>query len=1426
MKRQLKRWISLLLVCLMLVSSIPFNVLAQEQQVAEPVANETVDLTEFSGATPDGELPDAAVAAPAVQPEITAPDATVQSDQSVVASESITTAETEDLDVTLTADKTSPQNRNTTVTFTATATGGVAPYSYKFTLDGDPVEFTLDGAPVVATANTATIELTEAGEHTIGVTVTDATGDETVLATDSLLYTIRNNPLVSLTIDPDQTSNHYVNEEVILQAAVDGGDSPLSYRFYYQLGSGLKVEIKNPKIEDQQAQVAFTPTKAGSYSLWVDVTDGNYLKKTEKINLTVLAPVSAGSFTADKPSGQNVGTTIKLTANGSGGKAPYTYEFAYQLSGDEKIVPIDVDKLPTANTVEFTPETPGIYTFIVTINDNEGLEDKSATKTISDFHIVNGPVIEAFTATNISDPSNPEKPTYVSDTIRLKVALAEDTGSDVVKYTYTIKNGSKIIKTVTQAGYSYDFTPESPGTYNFTVKAVDSDNLSDTETASLMVLKNVAVRLKADKPSGQKIHTDIKLTATASGGQAPYSYEFKYVYPGDPGGTTVLQYASESKTATFVIHDQEKTGKYTLQVEVTDANGLKSTAEINNYSITNPPVIDGFTADPVKGSAVYAGDAITLKASVTEDTGEGPLTYTFTDNGVDVTDTELSTASNECLIPAATIGSHTFEVTVSDGVTTVKQKITGYKVTAGVEVSSLKVDKPTGRIVGDTIRLTATGKGGVAPYSYAFYYDFDDGKTKTERNAVPTATDPKSKTVVSQKLAAGEYTFYVEITDKNGEPSKNGVDVDKIKVVKVDDPPIITGLTVTDEADPTDPKKELSSAYNGDTITLTATPKDALVTPEYTFSYKVGSKTTIITDELDDDGDAEDEDATFKLPAAGSYTFYVTVKGGGLTSPAFALQKFTVFKKFVVKSLTTSKPSGQKTNTEIKLTATAAGGQAPYSYAFYKKVKDEDDDTYKQITGDSKKNYVIDNDTSVADEFSYKVVITDAGTATPVDKIIEFKFTNPFTVTLTANKPSQTVYQDNDDTLDDKDTVSLTATVDTGANTDNLDYLFYWKMGAETGEIESLTGETKRTQTVAFTPEAPGTYTLFVDVNFNDPQDGTVKTAKIASYKVLGTLTVDSLIVDKEAPQNIGTTIKLTATGSGGKAPYKYQFYYQWDDPDDPDDVPAWKPIRSITTSKSINYRLPKEVGIYKFGVRLFDANSTREEIDDATEPDANSVYLDYEVVDQPIITSFTASPSLKYYAGEPITLKAAVKGGTGPYTYTFSYVDSEGEPKTKEVEGAGSSATVTLEDDEAITAAGTYQFKLIVEDDGNTDVNSNTAEKTFTYTIVNKPAIKTFKIDNKTGEVTVKKGTSIKLTAAGQYGIGTYQYKFLYATADDGTGEKMIRSFSGTPTFTYRPKEAGTYFFYVDIKDSKSPKTPTRGKDDITKMVKVTVTD
>lgn len=1400
MVKLLKRWVSLLLVCLMLVSLIPFNVLAEEQQALEPFPKETVETTAINGSTPGGDNQNDAAEAQAVQPVITEPKAEVINSQSLSAEESITTAETEDLTVTLNADKTSSQNRNTTVVFTATASGGVAPYSY---------EFLLDGKTVVSTANTASIELTEAGSHSIEVVVTDATADNAETASATSNFVIKDNPLVTLTTVPDVTANHYVKEEVTLQAVIDGGTSPLNCRFYYQLGSATKVEIKNPIVDDHRAQVSFTPDKAGSYTLSVEIIDSNLLKTNAKINLTVLALVSAKSFTVDKPSGQNVGTTIKLTANGSGGKVPYTYEFEYQLNS-EPAVTIDDEKLPSANTVEFTPEIPGVYTFIVTIKDNEGLEDentKTVEKTIDNYRVVNGPVIEDFTATNKSDP---EKPTYVKDPILLQVDLAEGTGTvaDSVKYTYTIKNGSKTIKTVTQPGDTYEFIPDSPGTYNFTVKAVDSDNLSATKTTSLVVLNTVAVTLKADKPSGQSIHTNINLTAAASGGQAPYSYEFKYEYLGE---TKVMQYPSQSKTATFVIDDPEKIGLYTFRVLVTDANGLQlgqdgklldpASAEIIDYRITNPPVIDSFTADPVKGSAVYAGDKITLKAKVIEDTGEkNPLDYQFYVNGKLLTaiDADLTTLGT-CIYTPSTAGNYTFEVAVSDGQTTVKQKITNYKVIAGVEVTSLTPDKPTGLIVGDTIKLTAAGKGGVAPYSYAFYYKIDDkdgGVIQAKTAIIPV--DSKLKTIDYKLIKDGIYTFYVVITDKNeGDYSEN--EVAKKIVVTVTDPPIVDSLEVTDSAD-----AKVTSSYAGDAITLTATPADVTATLTYTFSYKVGTKTTIIV-EKDADGTVE-----FIPPGPGSYTFYVSAYDdtSKLTSPPVSVTKFTVLKSFVVKSLKTSKSSGQNINTAIKLTATAEGGKAPYKYSFYQKLKTSETDTIedaeyddcKIIEGSSLNNtsYTPDKDGT----YIFMVVITDANGTETKPYPIDFEVTNPFIVTLKPDKPSQSVYQE--------DTVTLTAEVDKGTDDRKLDYLFYWKMGAETGECVLDAKVPNKPQTATFKPDVPGTYTLFVDVI---DADGTLKTAKIGSYKVLGSLTVDSLVVDKVAPQNIGTTIRLTANGSGGKAPYKYQFYYKFVAlADDGVDVTEWKAIGTKTTSKSINYRLTT-AGTYQFGVQLIDANTK-----ETAKPDPNTIYEDYVVVDKPIITSFTANPSLKQYVEEPIKLTAAARGGSGTYTYVFSYVDSEGVTIEKEIKEVGSSATVTFKDAEAITAAGTYQFNLTVTDTKNDDPDTKTAEKTINYTIVSKPSIKSFNPD----KTAIKTGTSVKLTAAGQYGIGTYQYKF-WVKKDGDAEPKMIRSFSSTPTCTYRPPTAGTYTFYVDIKDSK---LTTSGLEAESKTVEVIVTD
>ncbi len=1285
--------------------------------------------------------------------------------------------------VTLKSDKKSPQNRNTTVKFTASASGGKGPYTYLFACDRDGENIYQGEA---TTTNMVSLPLTEAGEYTISVIARDANGKEAEQTTQ--VFQIRDNPLAQLVTNRDQEVNHYAEDEVILEATVDGGVAPFSYRFFYKLGTKT-VELTDPVINQNVASISVTPLTAGSYTFIVEVTDQNGLKTTAtKTGYKVLAAVATKSFVTDKPSGQNVNSPIKLTANGSGGKTPYHYKFSYQLDGET--IELDDKALPSTNTVLFKPTQVGNYTLNVEIKDDNG-NGKTTTKTIENFKIVNGPVIEQITAVNKADP---EAAIYQNDPILITAALKDGTGTGPIQYRFTIKNGSKVIKTVTQDTNSLEFVPETAGTYSVTVEVVDNDGLTAAQTQkNVVVLKTLTAVLKTDKASGTSINTAIKLSATAAGGKSPYTYTFEWVDALENKET--IQEQSTAKTATLTFNKPDDVGLYTLRVTVTDGNGEQAVSELTGYQIKNPPIIEDFTVLPGKGTPVYPGEEITLTTEVQPNSGEAPLSYAFYVNGSSekLVDNDSDPAS--IVFEPLSGGTYTFEVVVSDGVSSVSKKISGYKVNPGLEVSSLNASKTEAVIIGDAIQLTAAGKGGVSPYSYQFSYkinnsDGDEIKAETDIEAV----DKTQKTISFDQFdEAGTYTFYVEITDKNGAVSLNTVE--KALTVTVTDPPVITGLAVTD-FETEEPLN--TSSYQKQKISLTATNKPEAGGDDltYTFSYKVGSKSGTI-----DAADVEGNQASFTPEIPGTYTFYVSAidNDTDLTSVTYTLSKFVVLKTFGVKSLKTSKPSGQDINTEIKLSAAPDGGKAPYTYAFYQKLRENDADQIEeadyedcQLPGDAAKNFVTFKPVTEG-TYILLVEITDANGVKATESI-DFDINNPPVVTLTTNKTGEPVYVG--------DTVELTATVASGTGIGDMDYLFYWTRGTEPEYPETTTLVNPRMAKANFVPDQAGSYNLFVEVT---DDNYVTKTAKIGSFKVLGDVSVKSLVADKKTPQNIGTTIKLTATGTGGKTPYQYQFYYKRDSENDTDDVETWTKIGSQTTSKYVSYR-PIISGVYSFGVEITDANKVISSLEEET-----AVLMDYQVVDPPIIRRFSVAPTVKQYEGEAVTLTTTIAGGSGDYNYQFRSQLGTEEPVTITEDADETPETITFTPEKA----GAYKFYVTVTDNKNEDEASNTAEKTIdSYAVIKKATVKDFTIS----KTSITKGGSIRLSATGQDGIKPYYYQF--SMKKDGGSEQIIRAFATTYYYTYKPATAGDYTFYVDIKDSKNE---TVNRSEITTTLNVT---
>jgi len=90
--------------------------------------------------------------------------------------------------------------------------------------------------------------------------------------------------------------------------------------------------------------------------------------------VTPAVPLAINSFTADKTTGQTVGTPITLIASASGGTGSYTYGFYYEFNGETTTI----QDYSTASTATFNPTIPGIYTLNVEVKDENGTLIKKA----------------------------------------------------------------------------------------------------------------------------------------------------------------------------------------------------------------------------------------------------------------------------------------------------------------------------------------------------------------------------------------------------------------------------------------------------------------------------------------------------------------------------------------------------------------------------------------------------------------------------------------------------------------------------------------------------------------------------------------------------------------------------------------------------------------------------------------------------------------------------------------------------------------------------------------------------------------------------------------------------------------------------------------------------------------------------------------
>ena len=378
------------------------------------------------------------------------------------------------------------------------------------------------------------------------------------------------------------------------------------------------------------------------------------------------------------------------------------------------------------------------------------------------------------------------------------------------------------------------------------------------------------------------VSENIALTATASSGTPPYSYQWTE-NASDIAGATNSTYTANKSGA----------GSYTYNCKVASAGctttGQDAASSTGTWIVT--PLVD---VTPNGTTAVCTGANIFFSATATG--GTPPYTYQWVEDGSDISGATNST----CTANKATIGIYTYNCKVTDSSGNCIN-ITDTSNSTGIWVATPTVDvTPDGTMpvcTGANIVLTAVASGGTAPYTYQWVEDGSD---------ISGATNG---TYTANKAAAGSFTYNCKV-------SSIGC------ATQVQD---ATASTGTWGAPPTVDiaPKGTTTLCAGTNIVFTA----SLTGGSAPYSYQWTESGTDILG-------ATNSTYTANRASAGTYTYNCRVYSTGCATAGFASTE-GIGNWIASPSSVDVMPEGAVTvciETGIIFTAMGSGGTPPYSY--------------------------------------------------------------------------------------------------------------------------------------------------------------------------------------------------------------------------------------------------------------------------------------------------------------------------------------------------------------------------------------------------------------------------------------------------------------------------------------------------------------
>ncbi len=439
-----------------------------------------------------------------------------------------------------------------------------------------------------------------------------------------------------------------------------------------------------------------------------------------------------------------------------------------------------------------------------------------------------------------------------------------------------------------------------------------------------------------------------------------------------------------------------------------------------------------------------------------------------------------------------------------------------------------------------------------------------------------------------------------------------------------------------------------------------------------------------------------------------------------------------------------------KIGEKVTLTGAASGGTAPYKYAFYFRKSGENNWTVKGTEFGDGTSVTLTPGTATT--YEIKIVVKDASGKT-AEKLSQVSVSAPLTNNSKVSSTNVSLGK----------TVTLTGAATGG--TAPYKYAYYFKKSSDNN------WSVKGTEygTAATASLTPGTATLYdVKINVKDAQDAVVsKTFKI---NVTQPLTNNSTVSKTSA--NVGDYITLSGAAAGGKAPYKYAFYFR------SSSSSGWKLKGTEYGTASSAALNPGSVSVYDIKINVKDAEGT-----------VKSKTFSINVSN---LSNNSKVSKTNAAVGDSITLTGAASGGSGSYKYAFYFRKGSETKWTLKGTEYGTAKTAALNPGTATT----YEVMIKVKDTAGA-----VAVKYFIID-VNKTAAALVN-NSKVSDSSVNVGKTVTLTGAASGGTGGYKYAFYFRKGNETNWTLKGTEFSSTSTATLTPGTAASYEVLIKVKDS-----------------------